>query len=152
MSLIFFSLVLPVESPQAGFPYHQKYDFLYFDTASTTSFYTSLQPRIPGTCIPPILHFYYLWLDPLLKSNWRSVVEFFSETGHWLFMQRSSIVDVWQLCLRFPHKGILNSSCLLILLIHTKHKYNTVRCKLGLTPRSHFLEELIHWAGNAKSM
>ena len=47
----------------------------------------------------------------------------------WLFRHGSSVVDVWQLCLRrFPplelHKGILNSSCLLILLIHTKHKYN----------------------------
>ena len=71
--------------------------------------------------------------DPHLKSDLRSVVELFLQKqstclGRWLFLQRSFIVDVWQLCLRrFPapelHKGILNS-CHLILLIHTKHKYN----------------------------
>ena len=49
--------------------------------------------------------------------------------GCWLFSQKSSVV-VWQLVpRRFPplelhNKRILNSSCLLILLIHTKHKYN----------------------------
>ena len=76
--------------------------------------------------------------------------------GQWLFLQRSSVFNVCQICLRrFPplglHKGILNSSCLLILLIHTIH--NTVRCNIGLTPRSCFLEgELIHWVGKAKNM
>ena len=61
------------------------------------------------------------------------------------------------LCLRrrFPplglHKRILNSLCLLILLIHTKHK--TIRWNLGLTPRLHSLEEeLIHWIGMPKNL
>ena len=61
-----------------------------------------------------------------------------------------------RLCLmrRFPplalHKRILNSPCLHILLIHTKHK--TIRWNLELTPRLHSLEEdLIHWVGNAKN-
>ena len=71
-------------------------------------------------------------------------------------MQRSSVVDVWQLCLRrFPplelHKGILNPSYLLILVFTLNT--NAIRYKLGLTPGSHFLEgELIYWAGKAKSM
>ena len=68
---------------------------------------------------------------------------FFAETvsGRWLFLQRSSIVDVWRnskceetiICLkrRFPslelHRGILNSSCVLILLIHTKNKYKKMK-------------------------
>ena len=48
-----------------------------------------------------------------------------------LFFQRCSDVDVWQLCLRkFPplrlYKEISNSSYLLILLIHTIHKYNKI--------------------------
>ena len=48
--------------------------------------------------------------------------------GRWLFSQRSSVIHVWQLCLRrFPplglHKRIFNL-CLLILLIHTNHKCN----------------------------
>ena len=54
-----------------------------------------------------------------------------------------------RLCLRrrFPpqglHRGILNSSCVLILLIHTKHKYKEM--KSWTNPRPHFLEgELIH--------
>ena len=61
-----------------------------------------------------------------------------------------------RLCLRrfLPlglHKGILNSPCLLILLIHAKHK--TIRWCLGLTPCLHFLEgELIHMVDNAKNV
>ena len=68
-------------------------------------------------------------------------------------MQRSSVVDVWQLCLRrFPplelHKGILNPS-----FSWFTPNTNAIRYKLGLTPGSHFLEgELIYWAGKAKSM
>ena len=46
------------------------------------------------------------------------------------------------LCLRFPSLGlqkrILNSPCLLILLIHAKHK--TIRWNFGLTPRFYSLE------------
>ena len=60
------------------------------------------------------------------------------------------------LCLRrFPplglHKRILNSLCLLILLIHSKHK--TIRWNFGLSPSSYSLEgELIHWIDEAKNM
>ena len=75
----------------------------------------------------------HLWLDPHLKSNWRSVVEFFAETVVFRPLtisteELSLMVD----CLRrfTPlelHKGILNSFCLLILLIHTKHKHNKMQ-------------------------
>ena len=45
----------------------------------------------------------------------------------------------------------LELPCLLILLIHTKHK--TIRSNLGLTPRLYSLEgELIHWVDKAKSV
>ena len=43
----------------------------------------------------------------------------------------------------------INSQCLQILLIHTKHK--TIKSYLRLTPRFHFLEEaLIHWVDKVK--
>ena len=49
------------------------------------------------------------------------------------------------------HKGILNSPCFLILLIHNKHK--AIRWYLGLTPPLHFLEgELIYWVDKAKNV
>ena len=56
---------------------------------------------------------------------------------------------------RFPplglHKGILNFPCLLILLIHTKHK--TIRSYFGQTPRLNFLEgQLIHLGDKAKNV
>ena len=49
------------------------------------------------------------------------------------------------------HMEILNSSCLLILLIHAKHKYN--KTKSWTDPRPHFLEgELIHLVDKAKNV
>ena len=48
------------------------------------------------------------------------------------------------------HKRIWNSPCLLILLIHTKHK--TIRSNLG-DPRLHSLEgEFIYWVDKAKNV
>ena len=63
--------------------------------------------------------------------------------------------SVWGLRRRFLslqlHKRILNSPCLLIILIHTKHK--TIRWNLGLTPRLHSLEgEFIHLVDKAKNV
>ena len=61
------------------------------------------------------------------------------------------------LCLRrrFPplglRRGILNSSCVLILLIHKNT--NIRRWNVGLTPRPHFLEgQLIHLVDKAKNV
>ena len=49
------------------------------------------------------------------------------------------------------HKGILNSSCLLILLFTPNT--NTLRRNLGPTSRSHFPKgELIHWVGKVKNV
>ena len=81
-------------------------------------------------------HPYLAFTTPLAGSAFRIQSEVCGEAllkkksmclGQWLFLQRNSIVDVWQFCLkRFPppglHKG--NSSCLLILLIQTNHEYN----------------------------
>ena len=58
-----------------------------------------------------------------------------------------------RLCLRGSPlgllKSILNSPCLLILLIHTEHK--TIRWNLGLTARLYYLEgELVHWVDKGK--
>ena len=68
------------------------------------------------------------------RLNIFDIVIFFVETanvavGCWLFSQRS--FNICQLCLsRFPslglHKGIVNFSYLLILLIYNKHKYNEI--------------------------
>ena len=61
-----------------------------------------------------------------------------------------------QICLRrFPpmasNKRILNSPCLLILLIHIKHK--TIRWNFGLTPRFYSLErELIYWVDKVENV
>ena len=69
----------------------------------------------------------------------------------------SCLMAFWMwLCLRkFPplglHKRILNSLCLLILLIHTKHK--TIRRNFGLSLCFYSLEgELIHWIDEAKNL
>ena len=45
--------LLPVESPQAGFPNRQNEDFLLSDQTSTTFLYTGLRLPIPCTCSPP---------------------------------------------------------------------------------------------------
>ena len=61
----------------------------------------------------------------------------------WLYLRRSPLLGL--------RKRILNSPCLLILLIHTKHK--TIRWCLGLSPCLHSLEgELIHLVHKTKNM
>ena len=122
MSLIFFNPILPVESPEVGF--------------------IELQP-LP--CTPAYnhkfhafaFHSYLTFAAPLVGSAFKTQLKVCGGAfllkqstclGCQLSLQRSSIVDVWQLSLRRflslgLHKRILNP-CLLILLIHTKHKYN----------------------------
>ena len=49
------------------------------------------------------------------------------------------------------HKGITNSFCLLILLIHTKHKNNKMKSCTG--PMSSFpLRRFIHWVDKTENV
>ena len=87
-------------------------------------------------------HPQHLQSDPHLESGRKSVVELFC--GNNLHVKAvgcfrkgtpslmfDGVLDVTPCLRRFPplglHRGILNSSCLLILLIHTKHKYNKMK-------------------------
>ena len=89
------------------------------------------------------------------SSGWwglRQLAVFAGELRRWCLT-----VFCMRLCLRRRfapmglHKKILNITCLLILLIHTKHK--TIRWNLGLNPRLHSLEEeFIHWIGMPKNL
>ena len=104
-------------------------------------------------------HTQHLQSDPHLQSSWRSVVEPFCRHSHYLRLLAIFAEELsrWclteflvQLCLRtrfLPlglHRGILNFSSLLFLLISPN---------LGPIPHSHFLErELIHWVTKAKNV
>ena len=58
---------------------------------------------------------------------------------------------LWSFSPLVLQKGIWNSPCLLILLIHTK--LNIIRWKFGLAPGTHFLlGELIHWVDKTKNV
>ena len=125
--------LLPIESLQVGFSYHQKIS-------------DSLIKSQPLPCTPACRHEFHAlkfhpqptFTTPLVRSTFRIQLNICGGAllqkqstflCCWLFSQRSSVNDVLQLLrLRFLplrlHKGILNSSCLLILLINTNYKYN----------------------------
>ena len=125
--------LLPIESLQVGFPYHQKIS-------------DSLIKSQPLPCTPACRHEFHAlkfhpqptFTTPLVRSTFRIQLNICGGAllqkqstflCCWLFSQRGSVNDVLQLLrLRFLpvrlHKGILNSSCLLILLINTNYKYN----------------------------
>ena len=128
---------------------------LWFDRVSTFTLRTSLWLLVPCTCSLFRPHIYSPF--PIggafgIQSNICGEASF----CRWLFLQMSSIVDVWQdskwdsvqwfitACTRFAvklpslgfRKGILDSPCLLILLIYTEHKNE--RWNLWLTLCPHF--------------
>ena len=148
MTLVFFSPVIPSWISTSRIPKSPEVRFLIV-WASTTSLYNSLRLQIPCTFSPPTPHIHStsghigiwnpvgsLWLDFLRQQS--------ICYGNWLFSQRSCIVDVWgsSKCnsvwgegfLLGLHRKILNSSCSLFLLIHTKYKHNKMKSWTDLTP------------------
>ena len=107
---------------------------------------------IPPT--PPYLQ--HLWSDLHLESDWRSMVELLARLGRWLFSQRSTVVEVWQLFLRrFHHWAYTRESW-----IPPASQFSwftpitiTIRCNLEPISRSHFPKgELIHCVGKVKNV
>ena len=133
--------------------------FLVHQPMDKYSMHTTLRIRIPCTCSSP---------TPSINNTFTQVSfgirlevcggSFLQKQsmcqGRCLLLRRSSVVDVWQnsRCLRRRcSSNGFNSSYLLILLIHTKHK--AIKWYLRLTPRLHFLGgTLINWVDKAKNM
>ena len=106
-------------------------------------------------------HLKHLQLDPNLEPDRKSMVGLF-----WKNSYRVKAVGCFRggapslifdriLNATLSEEGVsttgFNSHCLLILLIHTKHK--TIKWCLRMTPRLHLLEgALIHWVDKAKNM
>ena len=97
----------------------------------------------PTFTVPPVRSAFGIRSEVCGGAYWRKqstvwLLAVFAEELH-----RSCLTEFWMwLCLkrRFLllglHRGILNSSCVLILLIHTKHKYKKV--KSWIDPTSSF--------------
>ena len=110
-------LVLPTGFSQSN-QHHQKWDPLWFDRNSTFSLYTSLRLRILCTCSPPTHHFHSASRQSRISNPvgglWWS---FLAETVY-VLRQLAVFAEKIHRCL---------NSFVLILLIHTKHKYKNMK-------------------------
>ena len=112
-------------------------------------------------------HLHYGKPDPHLKSSQKCVVELFCKNSQHvkvitcacrgaplLMFERilNATLSEGEVSTTGVTQESLDSPCLLIFLIHTKHT-KTIRWNFGLTSRLHFLEgELIHWVDKATKM
>ena len=154
----FWMQLLPVKSPHARLPYHQKYYFLYLRNFTSFLLYTSLWPRIPCTSSPPTPHIPVPPVRCTFESLW------------WGFFCGSSLHARAVGCFRrgvLIFDGVLNATLSeekvstigvtqgnLELLLPPWFTPNTItiRWNLGLTSRPHFLEgELIRLVDKAKN-